>query len=123
MIRTTKTRAINLLQDISDTIDRYGIGALARIGLIELVWIASALIPVLFVLATLIDFSKNWMAVIPGFWGLTTFLLVLTVGVFVAYQPSLYVARWRERSIKKSPRRPSPWRDEGTARAVKPEPR
>lgn len=101
MIRTTKTLAKNLVQDISDNIDQYSAGAIALIILIELVWVASVLIPVLFVLSTLIDLSKNWMAILPGFSGMITFLLALTLGVFVAYQPSTYVERWRERLMKK----------------------
>ena len=97
MIRSTKSRAQNLVQDIFNNIDRYSVGAIALIILIELGWFASVLIPVLFVFSTLIDISREWMAVLPGFMGVITFLIVLTVGVFVAYQPSIYVAKWRER--------------------------
>ena len=97
MIRSINARAQNLVQNISGNIDRYGIGAIALIILIELGWFASFFVPILFVFSTLIDFSRKWMAVLPGFMGVITFLFILTVGLFVAYQPSIYVAKWRER--------------------------
>ncbi len=107
MIRRPITLAQNVLQNISDFIDRYGAGAIALIILIELVWAASVAIPVLFVLSSLIDLSKHWMAILPGFMGLITLLLAMALGVFVAYQPSTYVARWRENVLAKvAPRHP-----------------
>ena len=105
MIRSMKLRAQTLIPDISGNIERYGIGAIALIILIKLGWVASVLVPVLFVFSTLIDFSRKWMAVLPGFMGVTTFLFILAVGLFVAYQPSTYVARWRERLKQKIARR------------------
>jgi hypothetical protein len=45
------------------------------------------------------------MTVLPGFMGVITFLFVLAVGVFIAYQPSVYVARWRDRLKEKVARR------------------
>jgi hypothetical protein len=101
MFRGIKSLAQNLVQDVSDNIDRRGIGAIALIVSIEIGWGASILLPILFVLYTLIDLSKNWMAILPGFWGIATFLLALALGVVVAYQPSIYVARWRGRLIEK----------------------
>jgi uncharacterized membrane protein (DUF485 family) len=105
MIGSTKSRAQNLVHNIADKTNRYGIGAIALLGLAELAWFASVLFPVLFVFSTLIDFSRKWMTVLPGFMGVITFLFILAVGVFIAYQPSVYVARWRDRLKEKVARR------------------
>ena len=84
MIKTTKTFAQNLSANISNNIERYGFGAIALIILIELVWAASVLVPVLYLIATLIGSLKSWLAILPGFWGGVTFLLFLMVAAFVA---------------------------------------
>ena len=103
MFKNTKILALNEINYIFISFKRYSFTAIALMTLIELVWVASVLVPVLFVLSTFIDFLKIWLTVLPGFWGMTTFLLILTVGGFVAYLPSTYVARLREHLIKKIP--------------------
>jgi hypothetical protein len=109
MFKSIGTLTQNVINDISVAIERYSPAVIALIALIELVWIASVLVPVLYVLSTFIDFLKIWMTILPGFWGMTTFFLILMVGGFVAYLPSTYVARWREHMIEKIARRhPSP---------------
>ncbi|MBL4720570.1 MAG: hypothetical protein JKY20_05515 [Alphaproteobacteria bacterium] len=101
MTELTKTITRNLFQEFSNNIDRYGVGVIALILMIELLWAASILAPVLFVLATFMGFMKNWMAILPGFWGGATFLLILGVCGFAASLPSNYVARWRENMMGK----------------------
>jgi hypothetical protein len=96
MIKTTKKFAQKLSYDISYNIDRYGIGAIALIISIELVWAASVLVPVLYLISMLISSMNSWLAILPGFWGGVTFLLFLFVAGFVACLPSTYVARLRE---------------------------
>ncbi|MBT5110493.1 MAG: hypothetical protein HOM25_17580 [Rhodospirillaceae bacterium] len=109
MIKTTKTFAQNLSANISNNIERYGFGAIALIILIELVWAASVLVPVLYLIATLIGSLKSWLAILPGFWGGVTFLLFLMVAAFVAGLPSTYVARLREHLTGKIAKRyPAP---------------
>lgn len=100
MFRNTITLTQNVISNISLAFERYSLTAIALITLIELVWVASVLAPVLYVLSTFIDFLKIWMTILPGFWGMTTFFLILMVGGFVAYLPSTYVARWREHMIE-----------------------
>ena len=101
MFKNTKILALNEINYIFISFKRYSLTAIALMTLIELVWVASVLVPVLFVLSTFIEFLKVWLAILPGFWGMTTFLLILTVGGFVAYLPSTYVARLREHLIEK----------------------
>ena len=101
MFKNTKILVLNEINYIFISFKRYSLTAIALMTLIELVWVASVLVPVLFVLSTFINFLKVWLAILPGFWGMTTFLLILTVGGFVAYLPSTYVARLREHLIEK----------------------
>jgi len=101
MTEITKTITRNMMHDLSGSFVRYGVGGVSLILLIEVLWIASILVPVLFVLASLIDFMKNWMAILPGFWGGATFLLILGVSAFAASLPSNYVAKWREGMMEK----------------------
>ena len=101
MTEIAKIITRNLAQDFSGNFVRYGAGAIPLILLIEFLWIASILVPVLFVLATLIDSMKVWMAILPGFWGGATFLLILGVSAFAASLPSNYVAKWREGMMAK----------------------
>lgn len=109
MIKTTKTFAQNLNANISNNIHRYGIGAIALIILIELVWAASVLVPVLYLLSTLLGSLKSWLAILPGFLGGVTFFLFLMVAAFVACLPSTYVARLREHLTGKIAKRyPAP---------------
>ncbi len=96
MIKSTRKFTQNLGCDISSNIDRYGVGAIALIVLIESVWVASVLVPVLFLLYTLIGSLSSWLAILPGFLGGLTFFLFLLVVGFVACLPSTYVARLRE---------------------------
>ena len=103
MFKNTKILVLNEINYIFISFKRYSLTAIALMTLIELVWVASVLVPVLFVLSTFIEFLKVWLAILPGFWGMTTFLLILTVGGFVAYLPSTYVARLREHLIEKIP--------------------
>jgi hypothetical protein len=105
MFKNTKIIALNAINYIFLAYKNYSLTAIALMTLIELVWVASVLVPVLFVLSTFIDFLKVWLAILPGFWGMTTFLLILTVGGFVAYLPSTYVARLREHLIGKITRK------------------
>ena len=109
MFKNTKMLALNAINYTFLAFERYSLTAIVLITLIELVWAASVLVPVLFVLSTFIDFLKIWLTILPGFWGMTTFLLILMVGGFVAYLPSTYVARLREHLIEKiAPKNPLP---------------
>ena len=101
MFKNTKIIALNAINYIFLAYKNYSLTAIALMTLIELVWVASVLVPVLFVLSTFIDFLKIWLTILPGFWGMTTFFLILAVGGFVAYLPSTYVARLREHLIEK----------------------
>jgi hypothetical protein len=101
MFKNTKILVLNEINYIFISFKRYSLTAIALMTLIELVWVASVLVPVLFVLSTFIDFLKIWLTILPGFWGMTTFFLILAVGGFVAYLPSTYVARLREHLIEK----------------------
>jgi hypothetical protein len=101
MFKNTKILVLNEINYIFISFKRYSLTAIALMTLIELVWVASVLVPVLFVLSTFIDFLKIWLTILPGFWGMITFFLILAVGGFVAYLPSTYVARLREHLIEK----------------------
>jgi hypothetical protein len=105
MFKNTKIIVLNAINYIFFAYTNYSPTAIALMTLIELVWVASVLVPVLFVLSTFNDFLKVWLAILPGFWGMATFLLILTVGGFVAYLPSTYVARLREHLIEKIARK------------------
>ncbi|NKB56386.1 MAG: hypothetical protein GKS00_08625 [Alphaproteobacteria bacterium] len=85
--------------NISEHFKRYGLGAATLIIIVELLWVASVLILVLLVIGALFEFTNGWMAILPGFLGAVTFLIILTIGGFAAALPSTYVARWREAAI------------------------
>ncbi len=65
-------------------------------GLSEMLWIVSVMVPVLFVIAALFDRMNGWLAVIPGFMGGLSFLIVLVLASCAALLPSTFVARWRD---------------------------
>lgn len=93
----SNSKIANITQNISKFLERYGAGGSALILGVELVWAASVLIPVLFVVGALFGLTNAWMAVLPGFLGAVTFLIVLLIGGLAATLPSAYVAKWRER--------------------------
>lgn len=93
-----KVRQI-FFHNISDYIGRYGLGVASLIMLIETIWAASVLLPVLFVVGALFEFTNAWLAILPGILGAVTFLIILTIGGFAAALPSTYVAQWREHMI------------------------
>ena len=87
--------------NILESVGRYGLGVAALIILIETIWASSVLLPVLFVIGILFEFTNAWLAILPGILGAVTFLIILTIGGFAAALPSTYVARWRECMIDK----------------------
>lgn len=70
-----------------------------HIFLVEAVWSISVLVPVLFVMAMLFEYTNAWMAIMPGAVGAVSFALVLALGSFAALLPSTYVGRWREKHL------------------------
>ena len=74
----SKTTAIK--QIISDFFERFGVSGAALILTVEFIWIASVVVPVLVVISLLFNATNAWMAVLPGFLGAFTFLIVLTIG-------------------------------------------
>jgi len=93
----SSTKTTNIIQIISKFLERYGVGGSALILGVELVWAASVLVPVLLVIGALFNFTSAWMAVLPGFLGAVSFLIVLLIGGLAATLPSAYLAKWRER--------------------------
>ena len=92
----SKGKATDIQQKFSNIFDRFGAGGAALILTVELIWAASVLIPVLAVIGALFNATNAWMAVLPGFLGAFTFLIVLTIGGLAATLPSAYLAKWRE---------------------------
>ena len=91
-----KGKFIGIKQNISNCFERYGVGGAALLLTIELIWIVSVLIPVLAVIGALFNATNAWMAVLPGFMGAITFMIVLTIGGLAATLPSVYLGKWRE---------------------------
>ena len=98
---SSKFKPKSLISAISKHFERYGVKIAALLVLIELIWAASILVPVLLVLSVLFNFTNAWLAILPGFLGALTFLIILAIGGFAATLPSSFVARWRERQILK----------------------
>lgn len=92
----SKGKTTDIKQNISNFFDRFGPGGAALILTVELIWAASVLIPVLAVIGGLFSATNAWMAVLPGFLGAFTFLIVLTIGGLAATLPSAYLSKWRE---------------------------
>lgn len=88
-----------LTQKLSNHLKRYGAGATLLILAVDALWAASVLVPVLFVIGTLFEFTNGWFSVLPGLLGAVTFLILLTIGGLAAALPSTYVARWRDRTL------------------------
>lgn len=91
-----KDKITELKQKYSIFIARYGIGGASLILSVELIWAASVIIPVLAVLGALFNATNAWMAVLPGFLGAISFLIVLAIGGLAATLPATYLAKWRE---------------------------
>lgn len=89
----------DLSSKISNHISRYGIAGTSLILSIDLIWAASLLIPVLFVIGFLFQYTNAWMAVLPGMLGAITFLILLAIGGLAATLPSNYVGKWRNRVL------------------------
>ena len=96
MILFFKSKTTAIKQIISDFFERFGISGAALILTVEFIWIASVVVPVLVVISFLFNATKAWMAVLPGFLGAFTFLIVLTIGGLAATLPSVYLGKWRE---------------------------
>ena len=92
----SKLKNIDIKQSISSFFDRFGTRGAALIFTVELIWAASVLVPVLAVIGALYNATNAWMAVLPGFLGAITFLIVLIIGGLAATLPSVYLAKWRE---------------------------
>ena len=91
-----KLKNTDIKQSVSTFFDRFGFHGTALIVTAELIWAASILVPVLAVIGTLYNATNAWMAVLPGFLGAVTFLIVLIIGGLAATLPSVYLAKWRE---------------------------
>ena len=91
-----KNKSIDIKQKISNYFERYGVGGAALLLTTEFIWIVSVLIPVLAVIGALFNATNAWMAVLPGFMGAITFMIVLTIGGLAATLPSVYLGKWRE---------------------------
>ncbi len=112
-------KSTDFKQTFSNFFDRYGILGGASILSVELIWAASVLIPVLLVIGVIFNFTNAWMAVLPGFLGAITFLIVLTIGGLAATLPSAYLGKWREFVWKRMERRyPAPSRQRQPIRAA-----
>lgn len=100
-----KDKITELKQKYSIFIARYGIGGASLILSVELIWAASVIIPVLAVLGALFNATNAWMAVLPGFLGAITFLIVLAIGGLAATLPAAYFSKWREMFLQWMERR------------------
>ncbi len=98
---SSKFKPKSLIFILNKHLERYGVKVAGLLALIELIWAASVLIPVLFVISALFNFTNAWLAILPGFLGALTFLIILAIGGFAATLPSSFVARWRENQISK----------------------
>jgi hypothetical protein len=98
---SSKIRSSHVVSSVFEYFERFGLRAAILLAAIELVWAASVLVPVLAVIGALFSFTNAWLAILPGFLGAVTFLIILTIGGFAASLPSAYVARWRERMTER----------------------
>ena len=73
----SKLKNTDIKQSVSTFFDRFGFHGTALIVTVELIWAASILVPVLAVIGTLYNATNAWMAVLPGFLGAFTFLIIL----------------------------------------------
>ncbi len=95
----SKFKPSKFFSRLSKHIQRYGLSGSTLLVSIEVVWLASIIVPVLFVVGALFNYTNAWLSILPGLLGALTFMIILVIGGLAATLPSSYVARLREKFI------------------------